>query len=68
MNKHARKELTDSTLNKLAMLLVTAGNRNSERGIPIVVPAELAEHIHALAWDANRNIARKARLDTAVTA
>jgi len=68
MTKHERKRLTDVTITKLAMLLVTAGNRNSERGIPIVVPAELAEHIHALAWDANRNIARKARLDQAVTA
>jgi hypothetical protein len=67
MNKHARKELTDSTLNKLAMLLRSAGNRNSEGGIPIVVPADVAEHIHALAWDANQHIARKAVLGAPIT-
>jgi hypothetical protein len=68
VKKHIRQQKTDATITKLAMLLVTAGNRNSKGGIPVVIPRQLAEDIHALAWDANRHVARKAQLDTAVTA
>ena len=63
MNRHAQKRLTDATLIELEALLVTAGNRNSNGGIPIIVPRQMAEHIHALAHDATRHIARKAQLD-----
>jgi hypothetical protein len=68
VNPNARKRLTDATLIALAARLVAAGNRNSDGGIPVVIPRQLAEDIHALAYDRSRHIARKARLDTAVTA
>jgi len=63
MNKHAQKRLTDATLIQLAALLVTAGNRNSHGGVPIIVPREMADHIHELAYHTTNHIARKAKLE-----
>jgi len=68
VNNHARKRLTDATLIELAARLVAAGNRTTNGGIPVIIPPHMAENIRALAYDANRHIARKARLDQAVTA
>jgi hypothetical protein len=68
VNPNARKRLTDATLIALAARLVAAGNRNSDGGVPVIIPRQLAEDIRALAYDRSRHIARKARLDTAVTA
>ena len=68
MNKHARKDRTDATFLTLAAILVQAGYRYSDGGVTIVIPRKVAEDITALAYDINRHIARKARLDQAVTA
>lgn len=62
MNRHAAKRLTDATLIELAARLVAAGNRTSNGGIPVIIPAQMADNIRALAYDANRHIARKAQL------
>jgi hypothetical protein len=68
MNKHEQKRLTDVTIIELAARLTAAGNRTSNGGIPVVIPAHLAKHISELAYRINNHTARKARLDQAVTA
>jgi hypothetical protein len=73
MTKHERQRLTDRTILILNGLLTTTGNRmagqNGEPGgIPIIVPDQTACDIRAIAHDVLTHGARKARLDTAVTA
>ena len=63
VNKHERDRLTARTILILEGLLTTAGNRTSRQGIPIEVPSQTAEHIHALARDVLVHGARKARLE-----
>jgi len=68
VNPNARKRLTDATLIELAARLAVAEYRNSEGGVPVIIPKRMADDIRALAYDRSRHIARRARLDTAVTA
>lgn len=62
MNKHARKDLTESTLIALAAILTQAGYRYSTGGVSITIPRKVAEDITALAYDLNNHNARKAKL------
>jgi hypothetical protein len=68
VNPNARKRLTDATLIALAARLTAASHEHHLGGIPIVVPHQMAQDIRALAYDVLQHKARKARLDTAVTA
>lgn len=67
MNRHAARRLTEKTIIELAARLKQAGNRTAGThgnpgGVPITIPHETAEAIHALAWDITRGIARAAEL------
>jgi hypothetical protein len=66
VNPNARKRLTDATLIALAAMITTG--RPVGGGTQVIIPPKMITDIPALAYDRSRHIARKARLDTAVTA
>jgi hypothetical protein len=68
MNPNARKRLTDATLIALAARLVESGYRYTEGPVTVRISRGMADDIYALAYDRSKHIARKARLDQAVTA